>query len=119
MSDSSVSGSDLRRWTRYEIDCRVKIVCSREGQKQVNYGRAQDMSFGGMMLTAPFKFHEGERVELEFLPPNMSEVLRLSGVIRQQMGGYSFGVEFRDVTEAQRKMIKRLFEVLHVLDSLK
>jgi hypothetical protein len=49
----------------------------------------------------------------------MSEVLRLSGVIRQQMGGYSFGVEFRDVTEAQRKMIKRLFEVLHVLDSLK
>ncbi len=119
MSDTQTSGSDLRRWTRYEIDCRVKIVCSREGQKQVNYGRAQDMSFGGMMLTAPFKFHEGERVELEFLPPNMSDVLRLTGVIRQQSGSYSFGVEFRDVTEDQRRMIKRLFEVLHVLDSLR
>lgn len=91
----------------------------RQGQRQVNYGRAQDMSLGGMMLTAPFKFMEGERVELEFHPPNMSDVLLLSGIIRQQLGGYSFGVEFRDVSESQRKLILRLFEVLHVLDSLK
>jgi c-di-GMP-binding flagellar brake protein YcgR len=119
MSHTSGVGSESRRWARYEIDCRVKIVSSREGKKQVNYGRAQDMSFGGMMLTAPFRFHEGERVELEFLPPNMSDVLRLTGVIRQQIGGYSYGVEFRDVTDRQRKMVQRLFEVLHVLDSLK
>ena len=113
------SGSELRRWTRYEIDCRVKMTCTRQGQRHVNFGRAQDMSTGGMLLTAPFEFHEGERVELEFTPPNMPDTLRLSGVVRQRIGTYSFGIEFRDVTDAQRKLILRLFEVLNVLDSLK
>lgn len=77
------------------------------------------MSIGGMLLTAPTEFFEGERVELEFTPPNLPETLSLSGVVRQRIGAYSYGVEFREVTEAQLKLIHRLFEVLNVLDSLK
>jgi c-di-GMP-binding flagellar brake protein YcgR len=119
MKAGSDPGSESRRWIRYEIDCRVKITCTRQSQRVVNFGRAQDMSIGGMLLTAPTEFFEGERVELEFTPPNMPETLRLSGVVRQRIGAYSYGVEFRDVTDAQRKMIHRLFEVLNVLDSLK
>lgn len=76
------------------------------------------MSFGGMLLTVPLRFNCGERLELEFMPPNMPEVLKLDGVVRQQMGEYSYGAEFRNVTENQKKLVERMFEVLHVLKSL-
>lgn len=110
---------NLRRWQRYEIDCRVKLSYVREGKKYVNYGRSQDMSIGGMMLTSAADLRAGERVELEFLPPNMPEVLRLDGVVRQQPGNYSYGLEFRDVTDEQRRLVRRMFEVLNVIESLK
>jgi hypothetical protein len=45
----------------------------------------------------------------------MSDVLRLRGIVRQRMSDYTYGVEFRDMTDQTRQMITRMCETLSVL----
>ncbi len=112
-------GQEGRRWQRYDIDCRVKVTYVRDAKKLFNFGRASDMSIGGLMLMAAMKLELGERVELEFTPPNMAEPLRLEAVVRQKHAEYSYGLEFRNITSKQSEYIHRMFEVLNVVESLR
>jgi len=115
MSNVDSSGIEHRRFQRFDVDCRVKVIHKRFGNTAVLYGRANNISIGGMMLIAPVDFQGGESVDLEFNLPHMSEVLRLRAIVRHRFGDYSYGIEFRDMTDQTRQTITRMCETLSVL----
>ncbi len=117
METGKETGRSQRRWQRYDIDCRVKVTYIRDSRKQFNYGRGQDINVGGMLLVVPINFEIGQWAELEFMPPNMSEVLTLECVIRHRPGQYSYGVEFRNVTNTQQGTIYRMFDLMNAIES--
>jgi len=107
-----------RRFERFDVDCRVKLIRNRIGKTSVHFGRASNISVGGIMLTVPAELEPGESVQIEFNLPNLSQVLQLRGIVRQRLGSYSFGIEFRDVTEQDRQAMIRMCETLKVLDTV-
>ena len=108
-------GSEHRRFERFDVDCRVKVVRKRLGNISIHYGRASNISVGGMMLTVPIDLEAGETMDLEFNLPHMTKILRLQSVVRRRFGEYSYGLEFRDLTAENRQSITRMCETLSVL----
>ena len=108
-------GPEDRRFERFDVDCRVKVVRKRFGDISVHFGRASNISVGGMMLVVAFELDGGEMVDLEFNLPHMTKILRLQAVVRRRLGDYSFGLEFRDMTTENRQSITRMCETLSVL----
>lgn len=107
--------SQSRRFERYEVDCRVKVVRKRFGNISIHYGRASNISVGGMMLVVPIDLEAGEVTDLEFNLPHMTKILRLQSVVRRRFGQYSYGLEFRDMNNEIRQSITRMCETLSVL----
>jgi c-di-GMP-binding flagellar brake protein YcgR len=106
---------DLRRFPRFDVDCRVKIMCTRMGQRSVHFGRANNMSVGGMLLVLPTDLIEGELIDLEFSLPRLPEVVQLRAVVRHKISEYSYGLEFKNVDDAHREKIRRIHAVLDAL----
>ena len=104
-----------RRFERFDVDCRVKVVRKRFGNISIHYGRASNISIGGMMLVAPVELEAGEIIDLEFNLPHMTKILRLQSVVRRRFGQYSYGLEFRDLTTETHGSIRRMCETLSVL----
>jgi len=107
--------SEHRRFERFDVDCRVKVVRKRFGNISIHFGRASNISVGGMMLVVPIDLDAGEAVDLEFNLPHMTKILRLQSVVRRRFGEYSYGLEFRDMTTETRQSITRMCETLSVL----
>jgi len=115
MKQPDVGGIENRRFQRYDVDCRVKVVRKHLGESTVHYGRASNISIGGIMLVAPIDLDGGESIGLEFNLPHSSEVLRLRAIVRHRFGDYSYGIEFREMTDQTRQSITRMCETLSVL----
>lgn len=110
-----MGGIEDRRFERYDVDCRVKIIRRPLGNTTIHFGRASNISAGGIMLVAPVDLQNGETIGLEFNLPHMTEVIQLQAVVRHRLGDYSFGVEFREMTDRIRQSIVRMCETLSVL----
>ena len=104
-----------RRFERFDVDCRVKVVRKRFGNISIHYGRASNVSIGGMMLVVPLDLEAGEIVDLEFNLPHMTKILRLQSAVRRRFGEYSYGLEFRELSDETRQSITRMCETLSVL----
>jgi c-di-GMP-binding flagellar brake protein YcgR len=115
MSQQDTGGAENRRFQRFDVDCRVKVIRRHHGNTAVHFGRANNISIGGMMLVVPTELNGGETVDLEFNLPHMSEVLRLRAIVRHRFGDYSYGIEFREMTDQTRQTITRMCETLSVL----
>lgn len=106
---------DGRRFERFDVDCRVKVTRKRFGDTTVHFGRASNISAGGMMLIVPVDLQGGEIVSLEFNMPHMSHILRLNAIVRRKLSDYSYGIEFRDLDDQTRQSVIRMCETLSVL----
>lgn len=115
MTQSDVGGIENRRFERYDVDCRVKVIRRHLGTSTIHYGRASNISIGGIMLVAPVDLQGGESIDLEFNVPHTSEVLQLRAVVRHRFGQYSYGIEFREMTDQTQRSIVRMCETLSVL----
>lgn len=116
---SDQDGSENRRFERFDVDCRVKLIRSLFGKTSIHYGRASNISIGGIMLVAPVDLDTGESIGVEFNIPHKREVLNLRAVVRRRLGNYSYGVEFRDMNPQTEQSITRMCETLRVLDSVR
>ena len=112
-------GIENRRFERFDVDCRVKLVRSCLGQASVHYGRASNISIGGIMLVAPVDLEAGESITLEFNLPHKTEVLAVRAVVRRRLGTYTYGIEFRDMSAQAEQSMTRMCETLRVLDSVR
>lgn len=58
-------------------------------------GRGNELSEGGMALTAGVELRLGDLVDIEFTPPYSGSPLRHRGIVRNRTG-YRYGIEFGD-----------------------
>jgi len=115
MKEPDLGGIENRRFQRFDVDCRVKVVRKHMGETTIHYGRASNISIGGIMLVAPVELDGGESIGLEFNLPHMTGALQLRAIVRHRFGDYSYGIEFREMTEQTRQTITRMCETLSVL----
>jgi len=100
------SGETARRWTRYKIEVRLKILFPGDSRQGPAYGRANSLSRGGIGAYIPVTIPVGTTVTLEMTFPYSATEARLDAIIRT-CEGFRYGLEFTRVPgEVQEMLVK-------------
>ena len=91
------------------------IVHSAE-KTSVFVGRGNELSEGGLALTAGVELKTGDAAEIEFTPPYSGGPIRIRGVVRNR-AGYRYGMAFVAEGERETEQVDRLKTMLTVLSS--
>jgi hypothetical protein len=105
-----------RRWLRFRLDVPIRVIVHTGSKTSVISGRGNELSEGGMSLTAGVELRLGEETEIEFTPPYSGAPIRIRGVVRNR-SGYRYGREFVAGDHQELQSVQRLKAVLGVLAS--
>jgi len=100
-----------RRWTRHKVDVPIRIIVQRASKTSLFDGRSNELSEGGMALTAGVELNPGDLVDVEFTPPYSGSPIRHRGVVRNRMG-YRYGIEFLADNDRDAEQTDRLLTML-------
>jgi c-di-GMP-binding flagellar brake protein YcgR len=95
-----------RRWTRYKIDVRLKVTIADGAAQQTAFGRANNLSYGGMGAYIPCAIPVGGQVVLEVSFPYSTSEVKVKAVVRS-CEGFRYGLEFQDVPASVRAVIEK------------
>ena len=76
---------NTRRWPRHHLDVPIRVIVHSDSKTSVIQGRGNELSEGGMALTAGVELRPGDQTEIEFTPPYSGLPIR----IRAQPDGLS------------------------------
>ncbi len=108
---------DARRWNRYHVDLRVKVVTGAATNNRDYFGRGSDISEGGMRVFVPAELAIGDAITIEVPLPYSEQKLAIRGVIRNRLG-FSYGIEYAcTTTPAEREQIARTCKALALLQT--
>ena len=99
-------GAYQRRWTRYKIDVRLKVTIPEAGGENTAFGRANNLSYGGMGAYIPCALPIGGQVVLEVSFPYSTSEVKVKAVVRS-CEGFRYGLEFQDVSASARAVIEK------------
>lgn len=102
-----------RRWPRFNVEFRAKIVVARNGEEHQFSGTVSDISEGGTRLFVTGELQVGETVKVELALP-YSGRLNIAGVIRNR-NRFEYGVQFSGLSSADRASIVRNCRALLLL----
>lgn len=106
---------DARRYERYRVDLRLKVITGMSVTGRSIYGRGSDISEGGMRVFVPADLNIGETVLLELSLPYLGQKVLVHGVLRNRHG-FSYGVEFSvSTTSYDRELIARACKALSLV----
>jgi hypothetical protein len=98
----------LRRWPRYRIDARLKVLVA---DTRPAFGRANNLSFGGMGAYIPCSIPVGQQIVLEVNLPHSPSEVKVKAVVRSA-DGFRYGLEFVDLPSNVRAIIEKNCEGL-------
>jgi hypothetical protein len=58
-----------RRWRRHHLDVPIRVIVHGAEKTSVFVGRGNELSEGGLALTAGVELKTGDAAEIEFTPP--------------------------------------------------
>jgi hypothetical protein len=105
-----------RRWRRHHLDVPIRVIVHSASKTSVFVGRGNELSEGGLALTAGVELKIGDAAEIEFTPPYSGGPIRIRGVVRNR-AGYRYGMEFVAEGEREQEQVDRLKTMLTVLSS--
>jgi len=105
----SVSQPGVRRWPRYKVEMRLKVLLLENNKRTSVFGRSSSLSQGGMGAYIPCEIPLGVAVLLELTFPSSAKEVRISAVIRS-VEGFRYGLEFEHVSEEVRCLIVKSCE---------
>lgn len=105
-----------RRWRRHHLDVPIRVIVHRAEKTSVFVGRGNELSEGGLAITAGVELKTGDAAEIEFTPPYSGVPIRIRGVVRNR-AGYRYGMEFVAEGEREEEQVDRLKTMLLVLSS--
>ena len=108
--------TNTRRWVRHKIDVPIRVIVKRSLKISVVPGRGNELSEGGMALTAGVELNPGDEAAIEFTPPYAGLPIRIRGVIRNRQG-YRYGVEFVTASDDEKAQADRLRNMLSVMST--
>lgn len=94
----------------------LRVIVHAGSKTSVVSGRGNELSEGGMSLTAGVELRLGDETEIEFAPPHSGAPIRIRGVVRNR-SGYRYGMEFVAGDDQEQPAVQRLKTVLGVLAS--
>ena len=105
-----------RRWVQHKIDVPIRVIVNRSLKTSVVPGRGNELSEGGMALTAGVELNPGDEAAVEFTPPYSGTPIRIRGIIRNRKG-YRYGVEFLTTNDQEAEEAERLRAMLRLMSS--
>jgi len=100
-----------RRWQRHKVDVPIRVIVHRPEKTTLYDGRGNELSEGGMALTAGVELIPGDTVDIEFTPPYSGLPIRHTGIVRNRTG-YRYGVEFLSDSSEDVEQTERLLDML-------
>ena len=110
----SVSQFAVRRWPRYKMELRLKVLVLENAKPTPVFGRSSSLSQGGMGAYIPCEIRVGAAVLLELTFPGSAKEVRISAVVRN-VEGFRYGLEFEHLSDDIRAMIIKSCEGSSVL----
>jgi PilZ domain len=109
--------TNTRRWQRYPLDVPVRVIVNTPGKTKLYDGRGNELSEGGMAVTAGAELSPDREVAIEFTPPYTCVPIRVRGTVRNRTG-YRCGVEFLTESPAESEQVNRLRQMLQSLSTV-
>jgi hypothetical protein len=100
-----------RRWQRHKVDVPIRVIVHGSNKTSLYNGRGNELSEGGMALTAGVELLLGDMVDIEFTPPYSGLPIRHKGTVRNRTG-YRYGIEFLANNNQDAEQIERLLSML-------
>jgi len=101
----------IRRWRRHKVDVPIRVIIRRPDKTSLFDGRGNELSEGGMALTAGVELRPGATIDIEFTPPYSGLPIRHTGVVRNRTG-YRYGIEFLANSSRDAEQTERLLTML-------
>jgi hypothetical protein len=99
--------SELRRAIRTRIDVRLRVTFTlADGKTSDAFGRANNLSHGGIEAYIPCPLRKNAAVTLELTFPGCAREAKVKAVVRYS-DGFRYGLEFSDVSREVREMISK------------
>jgi c-di-GMP-binding flagellar brake protein YcgR len=103
-----------RRWPRYKVDLRLKVVLnSREG-RNFTFGQGSDVSEGGMAAYIPAEIEVGEIVQIEVMLPYSTELVVVRAEVRNK-NGFRYGLEYVLISPDHKELLKKSLRTLALM----
>jgi hypothetical protein len=104
---TELPGPETRRWTRHKIDVRLRVsFVLPDGRASDAFGRANNLSHGGIEAYIPCSIAVGAFVHAELVFPDCSKEMKVKAVVRV-CEGFRYGLEFTEVSGEVREMISK------------
>ncbi|HWX55199.1 MAG TPA: PilZ domain-containing protein [Verrucomicrobiae bacterium] len=101
------SGPEARRWVRHKIEVRLRVsFVLPDGKTSDAFGRANNLSHGGIAAYIPCSIPMGAAVQMELIFPGCSKEVRVKAVVRG-CEGFRYGLEFTGLSDDVREMIAK------------
>lgn len=100
-----------RRFPRYAVDLKVRILATIDGKATVSYGGGHELGQGGMAIYVPLELTLGDEVRVEFEIPRARSRFQFRAVIRNK-DGYRYGIEFTGLSAEEAEKLKRALDVI-------
>jgi len=107
----NIKTSKDRRWKRYPLDVRVRVVIVTENGNEVIHGRSRAISEGGIGVTLTRELSKGMLVNLHFKLPE-SDRERIYQAQLKYRSGFHSGFEFIGVQPHERLELREFCESL-------
>jgi hypothetical protein len=103
-----------RRWPRYKLDVPVRAIVRNALDAKIVDGRGTELNEGGMAVFAGLELKPGDQMEVEFTPPYSGQPIRVRCIVRNRKG-YSYGVEFLNVTLEDEQRVQMIRQALQAM----
>lgn len=103
-----------RRWPRYKVDLRLKVVLSHHGGRNFTFGQGSDVSEGGMAAYIPAELEVGEVVQIEVTLPYSTELVVVRAEVRNK-NGFRYGLEYVLITPEHKELLKKSLRTLALM----
>ena len=108
------SWEEFRRYSRRDIDVRIKIALNNNGVQTYVYGRGNDIAEGGMAAYISMEMSIGSRIKLEVQLPYSRQPLKIGATVRNRHG-FRYGLEFTTVSDQDREILRRACHALSLV----
>ena len=101
-----------RRWARIPLEMRVELYVGERDPKV--YGRAVDLSEGGISILSVDQLKVGEKIKIAFTIPQTNQQFRFHTEVKTREG-YRYGLEFLNVSATDRKELADFNRIMGIL----
>ena len=108
------SWEEFRRYSRRDIDVRIKIALNNNGVQTYVYGRGNDIAEGGMAAYVSMEMSIGARIKIEVQLPYSQQPLKIGATVRNRHG-FRYGLEFTEMSDKDREIIRRACHALSLV----